>query len=64
MEQIGFNLAVFAVPVVPGRPGADERLVRLGDVHHPRYLPPAPRLRPFGDLCTCGVRGEHRHGSA
>lgn len=63
MAHIGFNLSVFGVPVVPGRPGADERLARLGDVD-PRYLPPAPRLRPFGDLHSCGIRGDHRHGSA
>lgn len=32
MELAAFNLAVYAVPVVPGRPGADERLVRPSDV--------------------------------
>lgn len=69
MELIGFNLAVYAVPVVPGRPGADERLVQLRDGVLVRHLPPAPRPRPFGALCVCGVRGVHRtrdgaHGRA
>jgi hypothetical protein len=60
MAEIGFNLAVYAVPVVPSRPGADERLVRIGDGVPVRHLPPAPRPRPFGALCICGVRGVHR----
>lgn len=60
MDRIAFNLAVYAVPVVPGRPGADERLVRLGD-RVPLDRTPAPRIRPaaLGPLCGCGVRG-HR----
>jgi hypothetical protein len=62
MEQIGFNLSVFAVPVIPGHPGTDERLARLGEVPT-RYLPPAPRVAaPTGALCDCGARGAHRGG--
>lgn len=61
MAEIGFNLSVHAVPVVPGRHGQQrhgehERLARLGDVES-RYLPPAPRVQPPGTLCTCGARG-------
>lgn len=49
MGEIGFNIAVYAVPVVPGpdgdqaAPGAYERLLRLGDAPT-EYLPPPPRL--------------------
>jgi len=50
MEEIAFNLAVYAVPVIPGQPrttsdgtGQHERLLMLGDAPA-RYLPPPPRL--------------------
>lgn len=50
MEEIGFNLAVYAVPVIPGQPrtasdslGQHERLLMLGDAPA-RYLPPPPHL--------------------
>lgn len=57
MEIIRLNLAVYDVPVIPGRPpGQGERLAQIGDVPT-RYLPPAPRHQPFpGPLCGCGVR--------
>jgi len=50
MDEIAFNLAVYAVPVIPGQPrtaaddaGQHERLLMLGDAPA-QYLPPPPRL--------------------